>query len=264
MSKYHSFIKLIPKYFHIVNKNQEVVDFTPNKAQTDFIENMSEKNIILKARQLGFSSVILAMLTLRFLFKKNQRCVVVSHETGATQKLMDRVKFYIQSFEQKFKIKTPLKYNSRSEMVNEAMNSSFYIGTAGSRAFGRGDTITTLHLSEFAFYTDPESILSGVLQALVPNGLLFIETTSNGFNFFKTLWDEAEERGFKKHFYNPTWEYPEEFLTKKRKELGRLFSQEYPFTEEESFLTSGDTYFSKESLKWYNERTKQPISFNLL
>lgn len=260
MSKYHNFIKLIPKYFQIVNKTQETVPFELNKTQADFVDKMSEKNLILKARQLGFSSVILAILTLRFLFKENQRCVVVAHETGATQKLLDRVKFYIKSMEEKFKIKVPLKYNSRSEMVNEGMNSTFYIGTAGSRSFGRGDTLTALAFSEYAFFVDPEIMLSGVLQALVPEGLLFIETTANGFNFFKTLWDEGEERGFKKSFYPPSWGYTAEFLAKKKKELKRLYPQEYPKTALEAFLTSGDLYFDKEALQYYLENVKKPIS----
>jgi len=260
MSKYHDYIKLIPKYFQIVDKTQQTVDFTLNKTQTDFVENMGEKNLILKARQLGFSSVILAILTLRFLFKENQRCVVVAHETGATQKLLDRVKFYIKAMEQKFKIKVPLKYNSRSEMVNEGMNSTFYIGTAGSRSFGRGDTLTALAFSEYAFFVDPEIMLSGVLQALVPGGLLFVESTANGFNFFKTLWDEAEERGFKKNFYSSVWGYSKEYLDKKKKELKRLYPQEYPSTALQAFLTSGDPYFDKEALQHYLENVKTPIS----
>ena len=260
MSKYHNFIELIPKYFHIVNKSRQEVVFNPNKVQVDFIDRMTEKNIILKARQMGFSSVILAMLTLRFIFKQNQQLVVISHETGATQKLMDRVKFYIKSFERRHKVKVPLKYNSRAEMVNEALNSSFYIGTAGSKSFGRGDTITALHLSEFAFYPNPESILAGVLQALVPDGLLFVETTANGFNFFKTLWDEADERGLKAFFYGPEWMYDKKFLDQKKKELKRLYSQEYPSTPNEAFLTSGESYFDKDALQFYNSHSQDPIN----
>lgn len=260
--KYRKFKEYIETYFHIVDKKQQVVPFVLNNVQTCFLEHMAEKNIILKSRQLGISSLLLAILTLRLLFKKNQRCVVVSHETSATQYLLDRVKFFLLSFEKNHNTKVPLKYNSRSEMVNEATNSTFYIGTAGSRSFGRGDTLTALLLSEFAFYDDPEKILSGALQAVVPDGLVFIETTANGFNFFKKLWDEAEERGFKRHFYNPRWEYDEDFLEMKKKELGRFFSQEYPATEQEAFLSSGALYFEKSALLEYVKDVAHPISFS--
>lgn len=257
--KYLKFKELIEKYFEIVDKKQQVVPFLLNKAQEDFLGKMSEKNVILKSRQLGFSSLLLAVLTLRFLFKQNQRCVVVSHETSATQFLLDRVKFYVASLEKKHNTKVPLKYNSRSEMVNEAMNSTFYVGTAGSRSFGRGDTLTALLLSEFAFYDNPESLLTGALQAVVPDGLVFIETTANGFNFFKTFWDGAQERGFKKHFYAPTWEYDDAFLQQKKKELGRFFAQEYPNSPEEAFLSSGDLYFDKNALQILLQGAKEPL-----
>jgi len=252
------YIAPIEQELLIINKNTDVQSFTLNKPQKHFLEHMGHKNIILKARQMGFSSVILGYLTIRFLLKRNERLVVVSHESGATQKLMDRVKFFIESYEKGNKIKLPTKYNSRSEIVNEDTNSTIYIGTAGSKSFGRGDTITALHLSEFAFYSNPEEMLAGVLQALTPEGVLFIESTANGFNFYKTLWDEAEDRGFSRHFYNSDWLYTHEFIENKKKELGRLFEQEYPTTPEEAFLTSGDMYFNGDSLKWYLSQVKDP------
>lgn len=245
--------KLIGDQFTIVDKSAQEIPFILKRAQSDFLHNLSNKNIILKARQLGFSSVILAVFTSMFLYKENQRLVVVSHESSATQKLMDRVKFFIRAWERSNNTKLPTTYNSRSELVNKLNNSTIYIGTAGSSSFGRGDTITALHLSEFAFYQNPEEMLAGVLQALTPDGLMFIETTANGFNFFKQLWDESSERGFKDHFYDPLWEYTQEELERKKRELGRLFTQEYPMTPQEAFLTSGDLYFDPESLRYYLE-----------
>jgi len=253
--------KPIEKEFMISNKKGEIVPFVLNKAQIDLLETSTGRDIILKARQLGFSSLILAVLTCDFIFKDNQRCVVVSHETEATQRLLDRVKFYISSFEATNKIKIPLKYNSKNELANESNNSTFYIGTAESRSFGRGDTISGLHLSEFSFYPDPEKMLSGVMQAVIPNGKIFIETTANGFNFFKSFWDEAVrgERPFKTHFYNPSWGYTEEFLDTKKKELGRLYQQEYCDTPETAFLTSGDMFFSGLALQVFLKGIQKPI-----
>jgi hypothetical protein len=262
MSKtYLNFQPIIEKEFMIVNKQGEIVPFLLNKVQRDFLEKATGRDVILKARQMGFSSLILAILTCDFLFKDNQRCVVVSHETEATQRLLDRVKFYISSFETTNKFKLPLKYNSRSELANESNNSTFYIGTAEARAFGRGDTITALHFSEFAHFMNAETVLAGVLQAVVPEGKIFIETTANGFNFFKTFWDEAYrgERPFKTHFYGPEWEYTTEFLKKKQKELGRMYGQEYPDTPEMAFLTSGEMFFNSLILQDFLKDIKEPI-----
>lgn len=258
--------KAIENEFTIVNKDGKEVNFILKAAQDDFNKNITGRDMVLKARQEGFSSLILGIGSAKFIFGENERCVSISHETSATQRLLDRVKHYIKSFESKNNTKIPMKYNSRSEMVFDGKNNSFYIGTAGSREFGRGDTITLLHLSEFFFYPDPERLLAGIMQAVVPNGLVFIESTANGFNFGKKFWDRSVlgETGFKAHFYGPEWEYDDIFLAQKRRELGRYYDQEYPKTPEVAFLTSGDTYFNLDSLKWYLENVKKPIVDNTI
>lgn len=250
--------RAIENEYDIINKQGERVRFILNKPQAHFIEHIKRLNIILKARQEGFSSLILGIMTNMFLMGENKRVVSISHESGATQKLLDRAKFYIKTFEERNRCEIPMKYNSRNEMVYSDKNNSFYVGTAGSKDFGRGDTINFLHLSEFAFYPDPESLLAGVLQALTPDGILVIETTANGFNSFKTIWDESMQgiRPFENHFYSPTWIYDDEFLEQKKGELRELFSQEYPMTPEQAFITSGQSYFNKQSLKWYLENVK--------
>jgi hypothetical protein len=70
--------------------------------------------------------------------------------------------------------------DSRTEITFPELHSSIYIGTAGARAFGRGDTIRKILLSEMSFYEDPETILSGVEDAVPLTGELTIECTPNG------------------------------------------------------------------------------------
>lgn len=256
----------IENEYDIINKSGERVPFILNKPQSHFIERVDRLNYILKARQEGFSSLILAIMTNQFIMGENKRVVSISHESGATQKLLDRAKFYIKSWEEKNEVELPRKYNSRHEMVFEDRNNTFYVGTAGSRDFGRGDTIDFLHLSEFAFYPDPESILAGALQALTPEGICVIETTANGFNSAKTIWDESVSgtRPIRTHFYSPEWIYTKEFLERKKGELGRLFTQEYPMTPEEAFITSGDCYFDTTSLKEILAGAKEPMTEGLI
>ncbi len=253
--------RAIENEYTIISKDGKEVSFVLNAPQDDFIRNITGRDFILKARQEGFSSEILAIGTNKFLFGENERCVSTSHESSATQKLLDRVKYYIGSFERKNNVKIPMKYNSRSEMVYDGKNNSFYIGTAGARDFGRGDTITFLHASEFLFYDDPEKFIAGAMQAVVPNGLVFLESTANGFNKGKEYWDRTVqgETGFKDHFYGPEWIYSEEELELKKKELGRYYNQEYPSSSTEAFLTSGDKYFDKDALMYFSSFKHEPM-----
>jgi hypothetical protein len=59
-------------------------------------------------------------------------------------------------------------------------NSTIYIGTAGQRAFGRGDTVHRALVSEPAHYADPEKILSGLSEAVPMSGILIQESTPLG------------------------------------------------------------------------------------
>jgi hypothetical protein len=246
--------------FNIVNKDGQSVSFLPNNFQEKFLTDMSGRDVILKARQCGFSSLILAMFTLDFLREENSRSVCISHDGPSATKLLDRVKYFLDSAKAKG-LDLKLKYNSRYELVNEEINSTFYIGASGSKSFGRGDTLTNLHLSEFAFYDDPKSMLASALQAVVPQGKVIIESTANGMNYLKEFWDKSKsgDTGFKTHFFGNTF-YAPEFLEQKRKELADLFPQEYPATDTEAFLSSGNPFFDLEALKYYLTETTEPIS----
>ena len=249
----------------IVNKEGELVKFQLNPIQTKFLtkDTTNGKDIILKARQQGFSSMILAIFTADFILKENTYNVVVADDADNAQGLLKRVKDYLTGWADKkgLEVSDLLKYNSKYELYMPHNNSTYVIGTAQNVNFGRSKTITNLHLSEAAFYPHLREILKGALQAVVPSGRAIIETTANGFNEFKTYWDDTTlgETPFKALFYPAQDFYDEEFLDAKRMELGRDFMQEYPSSPLEAFLTSGETYFSKEALQYYLEHTREPV-----
>jgi len=259
--------RFIEERFSIVDKSSQVVPFILNAIQNKYLlEDYSGNDVILKARQQGFSSLILAIFTADFLIKDNQRNVIVADIDDNATELLDRVKFFIQSYEVKMATRVPLKYNSKYELYNEATNSRYTIGTAKNVDFGRSKTITNLHLSEFAFYLHPDKLFSGAVQAVVPDGRVIIETTANGYNEFKLFWDDCVlgDRGFKPLFYPASDFYDKEFLENKKKQLKELYLQEYPETPIEAFLTSGEMYFNLESLKWYLDNAKEKIDYEFV
>ena len=246
--------RYIEDNFSLVDKNGDYVPFKLNAIQDRYLEEDStSRDVVLKARQQGFSSLILARFTTDFILEPNSQSVVVADIEENAEALLERVKLYLRSWEEKNGFKIPLKYNSKSVLVNEAMNSKYTIGTAKATEFGRSRTITNLHLSEPAFYPNLGKILAGAGNAVTPNGYVVLETTANGFNEFKEFYDRSELNGtgYKALFYPASSMYDEVFLESKRKEQGRLYRQEYPETALEAFLTSGDQYFSNEALERY-------------
>lgn len=245
----------------IIDKTGSVIPFNLNVIQNRFVEEATGKDIILKGRQMGFSSFILGAFTKDFIYKDNSLSVVVADIADNAQDLLARVKHYIKAWEESNNVKVPLKYNSKYELQNGANGARYIIGTAENTEFGRSKTITNLHFSEAAFYKHFEKLLAGAGTALVPDGKFVIETTANGFNAFKTFYNESEigETDFTAHFYPSQDFYPAEFLEKEKKRLGRLFDQEHPSSAEIAFITSGETYFDTEAMRWYLSMAKEPM-----
>lgn len=169
---------VIESLFHVVNKDQEDVPFKLNSAQAAVDDAFSQRMIIPKARQEGVSTYFLARGAVRCLGVKNTRAVVISHDSESTERMLDKVKYFLETMEGP---KPIIRNNTKNELTFPKTNSMFYIGTAGSRSFGRGDTITDLHCSEVAYWPDTKKLMTGLLQA-VPKatGRISIESTGNG------------------------------------------------------------------------------------
>lgn len=247
--------------FDIVNKSGERVGFKLNSEQQRFLSELTGRDVILKSRQIGFSSLILALFTVDFLTVENSRSVCISHDSDSATRLFDRVKFFIRSAQDKG-LETHFKYNSRNELVNELNNATFYIGSANnSKSFLRGETVSNLHLSEIAYYPDPKSLFAGAVQAVVPTGRVILESTANGMNWLREFYYKSKqgETGYKTHFFSRDF-YSLDFLEQKRRELAdeELFNQEYPESEESAFISSGRPFFNLETLNWYERLICEP------
>lgn len=169
---------VIENLFHVVNKSQEDVPFLLNAAQRSIDDGFANRLVLPKARQEGVSTYHLARSTVKCLGVRNTRAVVISHDAESTERMLMKVKYFLESMNGP---KPLIRNNSKNEITFPKTNSMFYIGTAGSRKFGRGDTITDLHCSEVAYWSDPKTIMTGLLQAVPKgHGSISIESTGNG------------------------------------------------------------------------------------
>jgi len=263
LSNYKAFME---DNFRIIDKNQQEVPLRLNNIQNHWIDIQALRKIELKARQQGFTTIISAKKATKFILLPNRYIVTIADNADNAMGILERVKFMLRSYEEINNVKVPLKYNSKYELFNEEKNSHWIIGSAENLDVGRSKTITDLHISEAAFARDIKRLLAGVLQAVVPDGEVDIETTANGFNEFKEIWDLANlgENNLTPLFYKASDFYDPEFLAIKKKELGHYYDQEYPETAEEAFLTSGDLYFDPYALKYYLANAKNPSTEGLI
>jgi hypothetical protein len=193
---------------------------------------------LLKARQHGLSKVVDADQLIDCV-KKSTNAVVLSHEKESTTRLFEAVKYYVDNME----VKPVVSIDSQSAMKFPKRGSNYFIGTAGQRAFGRGDTIDRAHLSECSFYLDFEKTLAGISEA-AEYGQIDCETTPNGRDAFYDMWQKAKEGKspytpiFIPWFLNP--EYSADQMTESDKEGLSVSVQKLFFIPNDEFLAGID------------------------
>lgn len=273
--------KFIEDNFMILDlKTQQPVPYRLNEVQIAYLNHLNEKypdqegvrEIILKARQQGFSSFILALFTVDFLLRPHSVSICISHRKDATEMLFKKVKFYLQSFCEKkgIQLKDLLGAETKGMIENKVNRSLFYIGTAGAKVGGRGASARNIHFSECAFYQDTELITAQEIvvataqQVPQGRGMIFIESTANGEgNYYQAEWERAErqESTYFPMFYGWQEFYTPEWVQQKRKDFpsDAMWKQEYPGSPDEAFIASGVNFFDNQLLSAMENRRAVPI-----
>ena len=281
--------KFIEENFMVLDHDTQIpVPFKFKKAQDKYYESLKKdygdfdgiRDIILKARQQGFSSFILALFAVDFLVRPYSVSICISHRQDSTDFLFKKVKFYLDCYIEKLAEKTGqnidvlkkkfFKSNNRNLIENNLNGASFYVLTAGAKVGGRGNSARNLIFSECAFYQDTELVTAREMviasSQMVPQGkgMIFIESTANGEgNYYHETWMKAmkNESAYRDIFFGWEESYSEEWIEQKRLEISddKMFKQEYPKTWEEAFITSGSPFFDIPSLKEMEEHKIPPI-----
>ena len=223
----------------IKTKSGTVVPFRLNDAQRKLYavakrqqdDGKPVRLIILKARQLGFSTLTEGLIFHACATRKNVNALIVAHREDATANLFRMSKLFYDelpapvkpmlraSNAQELVFENPSKLRSERE-ARPGLRSRIRCATAGGRGIGRSDTLQCVHLSEYAFWPDgadgKASTLAGILQAVpsLPGTMVVIESTANGFEDFKERWDAAVagENDFEPVFFawfeNPEYSMP--------------------------------------------------------
>ena len=194
-----------------------VIQFKPNRAQLKFIENLHYRNIILKARQLGFTTLISIVWLDHALFNANSRCGIIAQDRDAAKVIFrDKVKFAYQNLPQALRDAMPLAADNADELLFAHNNSSIRVATSM-----RSGTIHRLHISEFgkicAKYPEKaKEVVNGSIPAVPLNGVTIIESTAEGAEGrFYDMTQKAialseqgkplTERDYRFHFF-PWWQ----------------------------------------------------------
>jgi hypothetical protein len=206
----------------ITTKDGELVPFRLNRAQRalwDIIDRIRKQDrpvrvFVLKARQLGFSTMTQALAYWRATLWSNSNALIVSHELESANALFLKSKMFQALIPAE--VRPMQKLNNRRELhfenpdpakieENPGLNSRIIVQTADNAHLGASLTLQFVHLSEFARYEQIRfnvNVAMATLMQTVPrrkNTYVIIETTAQGFGYAKDFWDRKDD-GYEKVF----------------------------------------------------------------
>ena len=300
----------------IRTKDGKVIPFVLNEPQRRFYEAVAARFragkpvrvIVLKARQEGFSTLTEAILFWMTATAENTDAMVIAHKEDATANLFRMTRLYYDTLPEQIR---PMRAASNAQELvfdrpanapkelGQGLRSRIRCATAGGQGVGRSDTLRAVHMSEFAFWPgDKMATYTGIMQAVpdLPGTMVVIESTANGYDAFKDLWDAAVESwergdddGFMPLFF-PWYEMaayrrtpPPDFVrTPEEDKLAevyglddgqlcwrrwciktncggdaQIFRQEYPATPDEAFIATGRCVFDKDALTLRREQVRK-------
>lgn len=218
--------------YWIITKDGKKELFNMNRAQRHFfdtylgIDRPYHRHIILKSRQLGFTTFIDLHLTDEILFNTNKEAIVIAHKLEDAGEIFNRkIDFAIRNMSENVK-NAFFKLNRNSARKIQVVldygpdsgsTSSISVGVSG-----RSGTFHYVHISEFAklcvmFPQRAQEVETGTFPAVPFDGYIFIESTAEGmagrfYEIFQQNWSKREtitpilsQVLFLPHFYN--WQY---------------------------------------------------------
>lgn len=191
----------------IEDKNRQLVPYIHNPIQRDIHLTSTGRDIYVKPAQVGFSSDTILDFLLDCVTVPGTTSVVISYDEFITGRLLRKAYSFYDIIKNKLPSVDELKHKSTNEMTFDKLGSSFFIGSARSFAFGRGEPIHNLLMDEFAFwqFEDAEAMFAAALNR-VPTELntrVRIGSTPNGQDnvFFDTYMAAKEGKAIGKSIF---------------------------------------------------------------
>lgn len=250
----------IDKYGHIEDKDADelVQPFQMWKEQREALASIMAHrwNVILKARQLGFSWLVLHIAAHLLLTKRGATAIGLSKTEEEAKELVRRLGVIFRYMpeliaEKDFEpvgwegavfrstaLSLTIKFPDGTESVFKAL--------ASSPGAGRSFTVNLIIFDEWAFQQFAREIWQGGFPTINrPNGgmVIGLSTIERGSLFEEIFTDP--DNGFNKIFI-PWYADPRrdaEWYEKTKRALGDLITEEYPASIEEALMVPGGAYF---------------------
>lgn len=162
------------------------------RLEKQLAETGKVRALILKGRQQGCSTYVEGRYYWRVSHRKGVRAFILTHEQDATDNLFEMAERFHEHCPDLVKPSTGAA--NAKELHFDKLDSGYKVGTAGSKAVGRSQTLQYFHGSEVGYWPFADMHASGVMQAIPdePGTEIILESTANGpGDFFHRRWQSA-------------------------------------------------------------------------
>ena len=188
--------------FMVRTKAATIVPFKPFRTQKLYVSRMGLRNVIVKPRQVGMSTVNLGIMTANAITCPNVHTMIITHLDETTAAMRKTVTSFVDWLNEYYDWGIEIGVNNENQLELRNTGSWFFFGTAGGKGFGRSRTVQQLLASELAHWNvpNPGAELGGMLESVPDSGLVVLESTPNGaegpfYDFYNN------DAGYVKHFF---------------------------------------------------------------
>ena len=249
----------INNYARIPHPEKGLIPFKTYDFQTDLLEDFNDYrfSVILKARQLGISTIVAAYVAWLMLFHRDKNILVVATKLNTAANLVKKVKMMIKHMP-KWLLISEISIDNRNSF--ELTNGSQVKASSTSGDAGRSEALSLLVIDEAAHIENLKELWTGLYPTISTGGRCIALSTPNGVgDWFHETYIKAESGQNEFHAVNLPWQvHPDrdhEWFEVETKNMSRRqIAQEY----ECNFNTSGDTVIYGEDITKLKAKIKEP------
>ena len=249
----------INTYAKITHPMKGLIPFHLYPFQSDLLQSFEDHrfNVILKARQLGISTISAAYVAWLMMFHREKNVLVIATKFNTAANLVKKVKAIIRNLPDWLRISN-VDIDNRTSFV--LSNGSQIKASSTSGDAGRSEALSLLVIDEAAHVEGLEDLWMGLYPTLSTGGRCIALSTPNGVGtWFHKIYSEAESS--LNDFYHTVlpWNvHPDRDQDWFEKETRNMSRREIAQELECNFNMSGETVFAPEDLEKYFNSAKDP------
>lgn len=243
----------------IKTKEKGLQPFILNEAQKDIFNVMRKhcRVIILKARQLGFSTAIAGFIYVDTIMRPGITSALVGYNSDMVIELLDKIRTFHRTTPEE--LRPTVHFDSKYEMSFPAMDSKILV-LPNTKNVGRGLTLQNVLITELSSWDDAEEKMTGLVEAVPESGRIIVEATPRGQgSLYHRMW--MVDNNYIKKDYGWWWGYTKEQMNAKKREIGEMrYNQEYGL----EFLSTGRNVFDTKVIKAHRKNVLKVGDINKL